>query len=246
MPNLPVLFIHAFPLDSRMWGPQLDAIGSSRRVLAPDLRGFGKSKQGVLPQSVDGHARDLIDLMDRSSTPKAIVVGLSMGGYIAWAMMRLAPERVAGLLLADTKASPDTPEARRGRDERIARVQRDGVAFLVDEMIPVLVAPGCDDAVKLNVRKMILEQDPVAVAAALRVLRDRPDSSALLGRIRVPATFVCGELDAITPPPVMQEMASQIPGASFVLAPGAGHLANLEAPALFNGAMFELFARCDG
>lgn len=246
MANLPVLFIHAFPLDSRMWTHQMELIGSSRRVLAPDLRGFGKNRQCMLPESVDGHARDLLELLDRSSVTRAIVVGLSMGGYVAFAMMRLAPERIAGLLLADTKAAPDTSDARKGRDERIARLQRDGVSFLPDEMVPALVAPSCPDAIKLDLRKLILQQDPVAVASALRVLRDRPDSAPLLDKIRVPVSCVCGELDALTPPDVMREMAKRISGATFVLAPGAGHMANLEAPSVFDGAMLELLRRCDG
>ena len=246
MPNLPVLFIHAFPLDSRMWAPQLDAVGSTRLVLAPDLRGFGRNRQCMLPESVDGHARDMLELLDRASAPRAIVVGLSMGGYIAFGMLRLAPERIAGLLLADTKAAADSPETRKGRDERIARLQRDGVGFLPDEMIPSLAAPSCPDSIKLELRRLILEQDPISVAAALRVLRDRPDSSGLLGRIQVPTTFVCGEADTLTPPSVMREMAERVSGARYVAVSGAGHMSNLEAPEVFNRAMVDLMGRCTG
>lgn len=245
MPNVPVLFIHAFPLDARMWRPQVDAIGSERRTLAPDLRGFGGKKGGALPASIEQHARDLVDLLDRSTLPRAAVVGLSMGGYIAMAMHRLAPERIAGVLLADTKAGPDSPEVKSARNDRIQRLQREGVAFLPDAMLPGLVATGCAESTKLEVRRLILEQDPLAVAAALGALRDRLDSTPFLPSYRVPVTLVCGEHDTLTPPAVMLDMLASIPGADFVLIPGAGHLANWEAPDRFNEAMSVWLARVD-
>jgi len=242
-PAIPVLFVHAFPFDSRMWQAQIDAVAGSRVVLAPDLRGFGRNRTDPYPTSIEQHARDLLAILDRSSAPRAFVVGLSMGGYIALALQRIASARVAGLMLCDTKAAADTPEARRGRDARIERIGREGMGFLPDDMLASLVAPHCADPVKLEARRIILEQDPRGVQCALMALRDRPDSTSILSSIRVPTSVVCGEHDALTPPSVMQAMAAQIPGATYVILPHAGHLACLENPAAFNAALSEALHR---
>jgi pimeloyl-ACP methyl ester carboxylesterase len=245
MAALPVLFVHAFPLDARMWRAQLDALAGTRTLLAPDLRGFGSNRSGTLPTSLEQHARDLVELLDRSGVPRAIVVGLSMGGYIAFALHRIAPSRIAALMLCDTKAAADDEAVRKARTARVERVEREGVELLPDEMIPGLVGPACPASVRLAVRRYILEQDAGGVAAALRAIRDRADSTPVLGGIRVPVSLVCGEHDTLTPPDVMRPMASAIAHATFTLLEGAGHLSNLEAPAAFGRALLELLARAD-
>jgi 3-oxoadipate enol-lactonase len=243
MPPTPVLFVHAFPFDSRMWKPQIDAIGSSRPVLAPNLRGFGEAAAGPFPTSLDQHARDLCDLLDRSGAVRAIIVGLSMGGYAALALARLAPDRIAALMLCDTKADPDSDDGKRARTARIARLQREGIGLLPDEMIPGLVAAHASAELKLELRRMILQQDVRGVEAALAAMRDRSDSTPLLPSIRVPTALVCGEHDTLTPPSTMQSMGQRILGATFTLVGGAGHMSNLEAPELFNRALMDLIAR---
>lgn len=237
MTSTPVVFIHPFPFDARIWRSQLDAVGSARTVLAPDLRGFGRNRACSYPGSIEQHARDLIELLDRSGLPRAALVGLSMGGYVALALARMAPERIAALMLCDTRADADTPEGREARTARMARVHKQGISFLPDEMLPSLVGPACPEPLKLELRAMILEQDPRGVEAALGALRDRPDSTAVLESVRVPCAVVCGQHDALTPPAVMKPMAARIPGASWHEVGGAGHLSCREAPEAFNSVL---------
>jgi pimeloyl-ACP methyl ester carboxylesterase len=244
-----VVFVHAFPLDGRMWRPQLERIAlsePSRVALAPDLRGFGQNRAGALPETVEQHARDLVDLLDSRGLPRAVVVGLSMGGYVALGLHRIAPERVAGLLLADTNASADTAEARELRASRAERIRQEGVGFVPDEWIPLLVAAGCPPAVKLELRRLMLEQDHHGVAAAADMIGARPDATAQLGTIKVPTAVVCGEHDSLSTPAIMRELAAAIPGATLTIVPRAGHLTNLEAPEEFNAALLALLARVDG
>lgn len=240
MANVPVLFVHAFPFDGRMWAPQLASLEPGRLALAPDLRGLGRNQGGPLLDTVEQHAQDLLDQLDAAGVSKTVVVGLSMGGYIALALQRLAPHRLAGLLLADTKAEPDTPEARRGRDQRIDEITRSGLASLPDAMMPSLVGPSCSDDLKQQVRRIMLDQKPQGVIAALRALRDRPDATETLASIKVPVMLVVGEHDKLTPLAGMQAMADRIPNARLRTLPGVGHLTNLEAPEAFNQTLAEL------
>ena len=239
---VPILFIHAFPLDARMWRPQIEAFRNIR-LLAPDLRGFGRNHRSPLFESVDQHAKDLVALLDQSSTPRALVVGLSMGGYIALALARLFPHRVAGLVLANTRAEPDQDADRDLRDAMIEQVHSVGTSLLPNVMLPKLVAPTCDDVTRSFLRVMMLEQDPQGVTSALRALRNRPDARGGLFQIHCPTALVGGELDALTPPSVLHAIADAVPGATITVIPGAGHLTNLEAPAAFNQVVANLHER---
>jgi pimeloyl-ACP methyl ester carboxylesterase len=240
---VPILLIHAFPLDSRMWRPQLEAFTPAIRVLNPDLRGFGRNLRGPLFESVDQHAKDLVALLDRASAPRALVVGLSMGGYIALSLARRHPHRVAGLLLANTRAEPDDEAAQTQRDSMIEQVRSVGASLLSNAMLPRLIAPSCDDGIRNFLRGIMLEQDPSGVVAALLALRNRPDARGGLFQIHCPTALVCGQHDVLTPPSVMQMLADAIPGSSLTVVPGAGHLTNLEAPAIFNQVLAELHER---
>ena len=243
MSALPILFVHAFPFDSRMWQPQVEAFAPQHTVFAPDLRGFGKNAAGPPVESVEQQARELVDLLDRNGIPRAVVVGLSMGGYIALALARLWPARAAGLLLADTRAEPDDEAGRAKRDAMIERIEKEGVGFVPDAMLPLLVAPPCAAPIQLVLRGWILEQHPTGVTSAVRALRNRPDARPALPAISCPVSLVCGALDQLTPPAVMQSMAASIQGAKLHIVPGAGHLTNLEAPEAFNAALRDLLER---
>ncbi len=239
---VPILLIHAFPLDARMWRPQVEAFRSIR-LLAPDLRGFGRNQRSPLFESIDQHAKDLVALLDQSSTPRALVVGLSMGGYVALALARLFPHRVAGLVLANTRAEPDLDADRGLRDAMMEQVQRVGTSLLPNVMLPKLIAPACDDLTRGFLRAMMLEQEPQGVIAALRALRNRPDARGALFQIHCPTAVVAGEQDVLTPPSVLHAIADAIPDATVTVIPGAGHLTNLEAPAAFNQVVWNVHER---
>ena len=236
-----VLFIHGFPFDHLMWRHQVAAL-SRRRVIAPDLRGSGTTVGPSAPDeySMASYANDLIALLDGLHVQHAVVCGLSMGGYIIFELLRRFPERVRAVILCNTKAEADTPDAKRGRDALAARARKDGALAVAEEMIPKLLAATTrenhPDVVR-EVREMIGRQPVVGITGALHALRERPDSTPVLDRIRVPALVLAGDDDVIAPASGAKQMSAAIPGAEFVLVRGAAHLTPLERPLEVNAAV---------
>jgi 3-oxoadipate enol-lactonase len=234
-----LLLVHGFPLDRRLWAAQADAFAALARVVTPDLRGHGKSEIVPGPFTMNQHADDLAALLDHLKIRCAVVAGLSMGGYVAFAFWRRHPDRVQGLILADTRAEPDSIAARAGRDAAMATVQQTGAAVYADEMLPRLLAPGslANARIAGAAREMMAEQPVAGIVGALGGLRDRADSRATLPTITVPTLVLVGEADGITPPADGQAMAALIPGARLAVIPRAGHLSPLENPRAFNAAV---------
>ncbi|MEY9967701.1 pimeloyl-ACP methyl ester carboxylesterase [Streptacidiphilus sp. MAP12-16] len=248
----PLVLLHAFPLSARMWQNQLDELpgsdGSEARVLAVDLRGFGGTDLGTDEPSLDLLADDVALLLERAGVEQAVVVGLSMGGYVAMALARRHPHCLAGLMLADTKATADTPAARANRERIAAAVlARDSVRLLVDEQVPIplLGVTSSTERPRLveRLRGMIESASPQAVAWAQRAMARRPDSMDVLAGLNVPALVLVGEEDAITPVSDAQAMAEVLPDADLTVLPGVGHLSALESPNAFNWALRGLLAR---
>jgi 3-oxoadipate enol-lactonase len=237
--EMALLLVHGFPLDRRLWAAQVDAFANMTRVISPDLRGHGRSQVVPGPFTMEQHADDLIALLDQLKIHRAVVAGLSMGGYVAFALWRRYPEHIRGLILADTRAEPDSVSARGSRDAAIARVQQIGAAAYADEMLPRLLAPASQADVKIAgaARRIMAEQPVEGIVGALGGLRDRADSRTTLSTITVPTLVVTGEADVITPPVDAQAMAAAIPGARFVVVPKAGHLSPLENSRAFNAAV---------
>jgi pimeloyl-ACP methyl ester carboxylesterase len=240
-----ILFIHGFPLDRRIWRHQVEHLDGWRRI-APDLRGMGRSQAPAGGYSMESYATDLALLLDALGVERAVLSGLSMGGYIAFDFLRRFPERVAGLVLMDTRAEADSDEGRRNRDAMIAAVRERGAVAVVEAMLPKLLAPAtasrCPELVS-EVRAM-MEATPVqGIVGALEAMRDRPDSTALLSGLQgLPALVVVGEADAITPPEVARVMAERLPQADLVVVPEAGHLSPLEQPAWVTARLREFLA----
>lgn len=240
-----LLLVHGFPLDNRMWDAQLEGLAGQARIIAPDLRGHGLSDAPPGPYSMDQHADDLAALLDQLGASKAIVAGLSMGGYVVLAFWRRHPERVAGIVLLDTRAEADTPASKAGRDVTASRVREAGVGVLADEMMPKLLAPQnlADEQITAPLREMILRQPVEGVVGALGALRDRADGTSTLPTITVPTLVIVGEEDAITPLADAERMAVQIRGAQLVIIPQAGHMSPMENPGAVNPAFVELISR---
>jgi len=234
--RLPLLFIHGFPLDHGLWDPQVAAFAPQRRVVAPDLAGFGTS-EAAAHDTLDGYADDLAALLDHLGIARAVVAGLSMGGYIAFALWRRHAARVGALVLACTKATADTEAGRAGRYQTAMAVEKDGMGVLAAAMLPNLLARAAPPDVRAQVEAMMQRQSPAGAAAALRAMAARPDSTPTLATIDVPTLIVAGAEDAIIPTAEAEAMASGVRGARLSLIAGAGHLANLEEPGAFNVAL---------
>lgn len=233
----PLLLVHGHPFDRSMWHRQL-ARFAGRRVLCPDLRGYGASRGAV--GAWEDFADDLVGLLDAVRVPRAVVVGLSMGGQIALDLYRRHPQRVAGLLLADTSATADPdPDGRRAAAAALAGEGMDPYAV---QNLYRMVRPDAPDEVAQHVLAMMRGTDPAGAAAAQRARADRPELRSLLPTIAVPTVVVVGAEDDFTPADEARAIAAAIPGAELVVVDGAAHMPNLEQPEVFDAALARLLA----
>jgi 3-oxoadipate enol-lactonase len=239
----PVILLHAFPLSADMWRPQLERVPQGWRFMAPDLRGFGQTAFRPAPggtMTIDDYAADVLSLMDGLELEDAVIGGLSMGGYVTFAMFRQAPARFTGMILADTKSQADSPQAREGRVRMREVLGAEGPRGVADQMLPKLFAPSTREAEAEAVhqaRALIESADPEAVDAAIGALMGRPDSTPGLSDISCATLVVAGEHDEITPPAEAEAMQRAIRRSAFTVIPGAGHLSNMEQPEIFSRAL---------
>jgi pimeloyl-ACP methyl ester carboxylesterase len=233
-----LLLVHGFPLDQTMWQRQIDELAAFCRVIAPDLRGFGHSGVTAGTVTMEQMADDLALLLDGMGIREPIVFcGLSMFGYVAWQFALRHRGRLAKLLLCDTRAVADSPEAATGRLKTAERVLAEGASVVAESMLGKLFAPLTfqnQPAVVEATRQVMLRTSPTGIAAALRGMAERPDVSGKLAGFDLPALVICGEHDAISTPDEMRAIAERLPQARFVEIKGAGHMAPLEQPAAVN------------
>lgn len=234
-----VVLLHAFPLNATLWRPQVAAAPGGWRFVAPDLPGFGSSAEPPT-STLDDMARGVLRMLDGQGIQRAVIGGLSMGGYLTLALYRMAPERFSGMILADTRATADTEEQKSGRRKMITTVREQGPPAIADEMLPKLLGatsqrerPGLAG----TVRAMIEGNSAEAIAGALEAIMGRPDSTPRLRSIAVPALVLCGDEDVLTPPSDAEALHRGIPGSRLVMLPRAGHLSNVEIPELFSRAL---------
>jgi 3-oxoadipate enol-lactonase len=236
-----LLLIHAFPLDARMWEPQLGSLGARLPIVAPHLPGFGGTEgPEVLTMSLA--AEHCVRALDDAGVDTAIVCGLSMGGYVAFELWRAARPRVAALVLANTRAEPDPPEGAAARRALAERLGTEGHRFLVEEP-PPLLAQDAPQGLRERVKATIADQTPHAIAAAALGMAERPDSVPDLPSIDVPTLVITGTADRLIPPDVTAGIAGLVPGAELLRIEGAGHLSNLEAPEAFDTALDGVLTR---
>ncbi|MER6125024.1 alpha/beta hydrolase [Streptomyces sp. NPDC001795] len=243
--RLPLVLVHGHPFDRTMWAPQLTEFARTRRVIAPDLRGYGASPvvRGVTPLSV--FADDIATLLDDLGVDRFVLAGLSMGGQIVMECCARFPERIAGLVLADTFPAAETEEGRQGRYAMADRLLGEGMRGYADEVLYRMVAPYADAEVAAHVHRMMTATSPEGAAAALRGRAERPDYRDLLTRVTVPALVVVGEDDTFTPVADAEAMHAALPDATLHVVTGAAHLPNLERPEEFNKALARFLERLD-
>jgi pimeloyl-ACP methyl ester carboxylesterase len=239
--GLPIVFVHGFPLNRTMWDPQVGALVAECRCIPIDLRGFGDSST-VGPYSMDVYADDVAGVLDTLQIERAVIVGLSMGGYIAMAMWRRHRDRIRGLVLADTRAVADNDETIERRRILIEAAEEHGSSAVANVQIAGMVGkstrekrPDVYDAI----HRMMAQAPVGGVIGALEALIERPDSRPTLSTVDVPTLIVVGDEDAITPPKESRIMQALIPGSRLEILQQAGHLSNVERPAAFNTVLSE-------
>ncbi|GAA1659726.1 alpha/beta hydrolase [Fodinicola feengrottensis] len=244
--GIPLVLLHAFPLSGRMWANQRATLSDSCRVITPDLRGFGRSPAGADEPALEAMADDVFALLDRLDLGSVVLGGLSMGGYVAMAMLRKYPQRIAALVLADTKATADTAQARANRERLASTVVESGtVEALYDQVLPTLLGRSTKDhrpEVVAEVRGLIGDATPSGVAWAARAMAARPDSIELLESARVPALVIVGDEDQIASVADAEAMADALPKVTMARLMAAGHLSAMEDPRAFNAAVRDFVA----
>ncbi|MGW2048771.1 alpha/beta fold hydrolase [Streptomyces sp. NPDC001858] len=243
---LPLVLVHGHPFDHTMWNPQIEAFSPTRRVIAPDLRGYGASPAAVPGITLlSDFAQDIASLLDELEVETFVLAGLSMGGQIAMECCARLGDRVRGLVLADTFAEPETPEGRLARNAMADRLLAEGMTGYADEVLEKMVAPYADPAVKAHVHRMMTAASPEGAAAALRGRAERPDYRPLLTRITVPALVVVGEDDEYTPVSDAAAMHAALPDSTLHVVARAAHLPNLERAAEFNKVLADFLAKVE-
>jgi len=235
----PVVLLHGFPFNRTMWRAQVEALQDAYRLVTPDLRGHGET-QVVETATMDEMAEDVAALLDELKIERAIVGGLSMGGYVTLAFYQKFPERVRALILADTRPQDDTDEAQATREQQALKALLEGMEPVADGLLPKVISEETFEEqpeLVARLRRMMHGTDARGSAAALRGMAARKDQTALLRKIDVPTLVIVGSRDAITPPEVSHEMQSEIRGSRLEVMDGAGHVSNLERPAEFNRAL---------
>jgi pimeloyl-ACP methyl ester carboxylesterase len=243
--GLPIVFLHAFPLNRTMWAQQQAALGQRFRTISIDLRGHGESDAPFWRYSLEQYALDVKEVLARLGIARALFVGLSMGGYLEFTLYRLYPELILGLVFADTRAEADKPEQTQWRFNLAQQTGAIGPAAVIADMLPKLLAPKTyerDPDLVERVRSIQAAAPVPGIIGDLMAMAERPDSTDLLSSIRIPTLVIVGHDDVLTTPADAERIAKGIPGAKLVIIPDAGHLSNMEQPDLFNRAVEEFAA----
>jgi len=235
--RIPIIFLHGFPFDKSTWKGQIDYLKSSNRVIAYDIRGFGQSKDEKTPLSIDLFTEDLLAFMDELHIKKAIICGLSMGGYICLNAVKRFPQRFEALILCDTKCIADTVEAKENRYKAIDQIKLDGTQAYVEKFIKNIFHPdSLMNKLEIvdNLRNVVFANSKAIFAAGLSALAERSETCSALGAIHIPTLIICGREDVVTPLPQSEFMHRQIEGSILKIIDHAGHVSNLEQPEQFN------------
>lgn len=235
----PLVLLHGFPLHAGTWDALHETTPHGWMLLTPDLRNMGQAR-GTPALSVDDHAADVLALLRHLGCEDAAVGGLSMGGYVALAVHRMAPQRCRSLFLADTKAEPDDDEQKANRVKLQATARERGAEAVLEAMLPKLVGPAAHQAgvVPARLRELARANQPEGVVDALEALKTRPDARPGLAAIACPTLVLVGADDALTPLSAAEALRDGIAGASLVVIPDAGHMSNMEQPVPFALALW--------
>lgn len=239
--NIPIIFLHGFPFDKTMWRFQLDFFKNTHRIIALDIRGFGKSIDETSALSIDLFSEDLILLMDQLSIKKAIVCGLSMGGYIALNAIKRFPDRFEALVLCDTQCNADSPEVKKKRYNTIDDINMSGTITFSDNFIKnVFYKDSLENQKELvqQLKSVVLANSKYIITQGLTALAERTETCSTLNNITIPTLIICGREDTVTPLTQSEFMHAAIRGSKLQVIDRAGHVSNLEQPLEFNRHLF--------
>jgi pimeloyl-ACP methyl ester carboxylesterase len=238
--GLPVVLIHAFANDGTLWKPQIDVLGHRFRIITPDLRGFGGSMAADGEAvSMDMYADDVVEILDHLQIPKAVIGGISLGGYVALSMALRHADRVSGLILANTRAGADNPDWASFREALVRDIEARGARAVVENYGDKPFRNDCPEEIKRYVREMILRQPAKGLASGTRGMAQRPDRMPRLAEIKVPTLIISGTEDNYIPSSEGEAMHRAIAGSRFLDIPFAGHLSNIDSADAFNAAVSE-------
>ncbi|HEX9614543.1 MAG TPA: alpha/beta fold hydrolase [Bacteroidota bacterium] len=247
--GLPVVFIHGFPFSHAMWNSQMMAIPQGTRAISYDVRGHGSSEAGDGQFSIEYFADDLIGLLNELGIGKAVLCGLSMGGYIALRAHERHPDRVQGLILCDTRSEADSNEARIKRANQAKGVKENGVKAFAEGFVKAVFAPATfksNPAAIESIRTIIEKTSPLAISGTLLALAARTDTTASLASVNVPTLILVGEHDSLTPPSASEAMHKHIKGSTLHVIPDAAHMSNIENAPVFNKHLVEFVKGIQG
>ena len=244
--GLPLIFIHGFPFSQAMWAPQVEYFRSKYRIVTYDIRGHGSSPVSDGQYTIEYFVDDLLELLDDLKIKKGVLIGLSMGGYIALRTMERFPERVKALVLCDTKSEQDTNQAKINRFRLIKEVKETGSVKFASEFVKTIFAPHTfinNPELIEKVEDIIAHNSPFGIAGTMLALASRTDMTSSLVSIKVPTLIMTGEHDALTPPAIGKAMQQRIPGSEFTIIPNAAHMSNLENQQEFNKRLETFLAK---
>jgi len=237
LPNIPIIFVHGFPFDKSMWKEQMEFFKSTNRVIAYDLRGFGRSSANTSPMTIDLFVADLLAFMDALKIPKAILCGFSMGGYIALHAMKKNQDRFEALILCDTQCIADSPEAKEGRYKAIEKIKAEGITQFGNDFIKKVFhedsLTGKKELVD-GLKNVVIANTNESIIGGLTALAERSDSCYVLNKIKIPTLIICGREDQVTPLRESEFMHENIADSTLHAIHHAGHVSNLEQPMMFN------------
>ncbi len=244
--GIPIVLIHGMTFDHTTWLPQIELLERDHRVIAFDLRGHGKSDVGDGQYTYRHFVEDLVGLLDLLEVDSAVLCGLSMGGAIAMRTCLSYPERVRALIVCDSTCGPDTEDSKRGRELAVESIKRDGLEPFARDFLKKVFAPSTlisREQLVEAVRKIVLSSSPLGVCGTLIAQAARLDLCPKISEIAVPTLLVVGAEDALTPPPVMENMRDRIRGAKLAVIGSAGHVTNLENTAEFNRQILDFLSQ---
>jgi 3-oxoadipate enol-lactonase len=232
-----LVFLHGFPFNQSMWTDQVAFAQAQFNVIAYDQRGHGQGELGAGQYAFENFVDDLLNLLDARGVQKAILCGLSMGGYVALRAIERAPERISGLILCDTRSEADSNEAKLKRAATVKTIKDQGVSIFCEDFLKSVLTPetlASRPDIATRVRHMIMGNNPLGIIGTTLAMAGRTDTTESLSRIKVPTLILVGDKDPITPPSAAQAMHERISGSIMAVIANASHMSNLENPKAFN------------